>query len=161
MAKDQIRKIMTEALAVKDGKLLLGRKKRSFGKGKWLGFGGKLEPGESLAQGLRRECLEECNVKVKRFEERGVLVFHYIDDPEMEVHYFEMLEYEGEPKESEEMEVKWFDLNKIPYDKMFPNDRYWLPMFLKKEFFKGEFWFDKDYEITKHDIRKVSKKAKV
>ncbi len=145
MSKSKEKKLMTEALAVKDGKVLLGRKKRSFGKGKWLGFGGKIEKGESLENGLEKECKEECRVRVKQFEKRGVLTFHYIDDPEMEVHYYEMLEYDGVLCESKEMEVKWFDLSKIPYNKMFPNDRYWLPMFLKKEFFEGEFWFDKDY----------------
>jgi 8-oxo-dGTP diphosphatase/2-hydroxy-dATP diphosphatase len=155
MKKFKERKIMTEALAVKNGKLLLGRKKRSFGKGKWLGFGGKVEEGESLEDALKRECLEECSIKLKKFEKRGVLTFYYTNDPEMEVHYFEMLEYDGEPKESDEMEVGWFETDKIPYDKMFPNDYYWLPMFLKKEFFEGEFWFDKDYKIKKHKINKI------
>lgn len=34
--------------------ILLGLKKRGFGKGKWNGFGGKIEPGETIMQGAIR-----------------------------------------------------------------------------------------------------------
>lgn len=161
MKKDQSKKLVTEALIVENGKILLGKKKRKFGVGKWLGFGGKVEKGEKVEDTLIRECCEECGIKVKEFKKRGILTFYYENDPNMKVHYYEILKYTGKPQDSEEMKVKWFNLDKIPYEKMFPNDRYWLPMFLKKEFFKGEFWFDKNYEITKYDIRKVSKKTKI
>lgn len=161
MKKDQSKKLMTEALIVENGKILLGRKKRKFGVSKWLGFGGKVEKGEKIEDTLIRECREECGIKVKEFKKRGILTFYYENDPNMKVHYYEILKYAGKSQDSEEMKVKWFNLDKIPYEKMFPNDRYWLPMFLKKEFFKGEFWFDKNYGITKYDIRKVSKKTKI
>lgn len=35
-------------------KLLLGYKKRSFGKGKWTGVGGKVEPNETIIEGAIR-----------------------------------------------------------------------------------------------------------
>ena len=42
------KKIMTEAILQEDGKILLGRKKKKgFGHAKWIGFGGKIEKGES------------------------------------------------------------------------------------------------------------------
>ena len=34
-----------------DGRILLGRKRRGMGYGKWNGFGGKIEAGETM-----REC---------------------------------------------------------------------------------------------------------
>ena len=37
-----------------DKQILLGLKKRGFGEGKWNGFGGKVQPGESIAQGAIR-----------------------------------------------------------------------------------------------------------
>lgn len=141
--------IMTEALAVRNDSILLGRRKKNgFGQGKWLGLGGKVEKGETIEQGMIRECQEEANIKVLEFEKRGVLIFYYKDDPDMEVHYFEIIDYEGEPIDSHEMQVKWISVDKIPYEKMWPNDRYWLPMFLEKKYFEGEFYFDKDYKIT-------------
>ncbi len=151
MNKDK--KIMTEALAIKDGKILLGRRKKNgFGQGKWLGFGGKVEDGETIEQAMARECEEEANIKVTKAEKRGVLTFYYVDDPEMEVHYFEILDYEGLSTDSEEMKIGWFRIDEIPYDKMWPNDRYWLPMFLEKKYFQGDFHFNKDYCITDFKI---------
>jgi len=148
-------KIMTEALAVFDGKVLLGRrKKQGFGQGKWLGLGGKVEAGETIEAAMIRECFEEANITVTEYIERGELLFHYINDPDMEVHYYKILEYEGEISDSEEMEVKWVSIDKIPYDNMFPNDRYWLPMFLEGKYFKGEFFFDADYKISDYSINK-------
>jgi 8-oxo-dGTP diphosphatase/2-hydroxy-dATP diphosphatase len=146
-------KVMTEALARTKDFILLGRrKKQGFGSGKWLGLGGKVENGESIEEGMVRECREEANITVANFEKRGVLTFHYQDDPDMEVHYFEIIKYGGKPSDSDEMEVKWIALNKIPYENMWPNDRYWLPMFLDKKYFTGEFFFDKNYKITSYSI---------
>ena len=155
MNKSKDLKIMTEALAVKSGKILLGRRKKNgFGQGKWLGLGGKVEHGESIEQAMVRECEEEANIKVTDFVKRGVLTFYYTNDPNMEVHYYEIISYTGDPSDSDEMEVSWIDLKTIPYEKMWPNDRYWLPMFLKQEYFEGEFWFDEEYDITKHEIKR-------
>ena len=44
--------------------VLLGRKKRGFGEGKIVGLGGKVEPGETLAQAAVREVLEESGIVV-------------------------------------------------------------------------------------------------
>ena len=38
-----------------DGRLLLGKKLRGFGEGYWNGFGGKVEAGERIEAGARRE----------------------------------------------------------------------------------------------------------
>ena len=43
--------------------VLLGMKKKGFGVGKWNGFGGKVELGESIAQGAHRELTEEAGIK--------------------------------------------------------------------------------------------------
>lgn len=47
-------KLLTLVLVVQPGKVLLGMKKRGFGAGKWNGFGGKVEPGETIEAGARR-----------------------------------------------------------------------------------------------------------
>ncbi len=43
--------ILTLCLIVDDGRILLGMKKRGFGAGRWNGFGGKVEEGESIEGG--------------------------------------------------------------------------------------------------------------
>jgi len=37
-------------------------KKRGFGVGKWNGFGGKVENGETVFDGAMRELQEECSI---------------------------------------------------------------------------------------------------
>jgi 8-oxo-dGTP diphosphatase/2-hydroxy-dATP diphosphatase len=47
-------KIFTLVLVSKKCGILLGLKKRGFGEGKWNGFGGKIESGESVIQAAIR-----------------------------------------------------------------------------------------------------------
>ncbi|HBY09281.1 MAG TPA: hypothetical protein DEH22_16440, partial [Chloroflexi bacterium] len=44
--------------------VLLGYKKIGFGQGKYTGFGGKVEPGETVAEAALRELTEETSVTV-------------------------------------------------------------------------------------------------
>lgn len=50
-------KTYTLAFITKDGQILLGLKKRGFGEGKWNGFGGKTNSGETIANAAVR-CVE-------------------------------------------------------------------------------------------------------
>ena len=151
-----MKKIQTVGLIVENGKILLGMKKRGFGKGKWNGFGGNLEQGETPEQAMRREFFEEASVKVSKLREVGLINFSFTDDPvEPEVHFFEILKYHGDPTESEEMLPKWFDIADIPYDSMWPDDKYWVPLFLAGKSFRGNFLFGEKGEIIKYNIHEV------
>lgn len=48
------RKVLTLVIIRRGTEILLGMKKRGFGAGKWNGFGGKLESGETLLEGAKR-----------------------------------------------------------------------------------------------------------
>ena len=54
------KKILTLVFLREDGRVLLGMKKRGFGAGKWNGFGGKVETGETITEAAVREVKEEC-----------------------------------------------------------------------------------------------------
>jgi len=47
-------KILTLAFVRRKGEILLGYKKRGFGAGKWNGFGGKVEAGETIEDAAKR-----------------------------------------------------------------------------------------------------------
>lgn len=47
-------KLLTLVMVVQPGKVLLGMKKRGFGAGRWNGFGGKVQSGESIEDAARR-----------------------------------------------------------------------------------------------------------
>lgn len=67
--------VMTNCFIVDSGKVLLGLKKRGFGKGKWNGFGGKPQGNETIEQAARREVWEEVKIKLGGLEKVGILEF--------------------------------------------------------------------------------------
>lgn len=148
------KKLMTLCIVHMNSQILLGYKKRGFGAGRWNGFGGKVNPGEDISSAAARELTEECGVSASLFKQRGILHFLFQDkDYDIEVHLFEVNEIQGEPVETEEMRPQWFYKNEIPFDKMWPDDRFWFPYFFEDKNFEGEFVFlDEghllDYKIT-------------
>ncbi|MFZ3054514.1 MAG: NUDIX domain-containing protein [Minisyncoccales bacterium] len=146
-------KVLTLCLTLNDGEVLLGMKKRGFGEGRWNGFGGKVEKGETIAEGAKREMLEESGLLIEEMEERGWIDFHFMDTGKlMEVHIFDVLKYTGEPVETEEMRPQWFKLDQIPFENMWADDPYWFPLFLKKNKFRGRIIFKDNDEILSHEL---------
>lgn len=137
-------KPLTLCMVHQGNKILLGMKKRRFGAGRWNGFGGKLDVGETIEQAAIREMNEEVGIVPIDLEERGVINFEFENDNVvLEVHIFSVTKFTGEPVETEEMRPQWFDTDKIPYEQMWSDDIYWLPLFLQGKKFKGTFLFDK------------------
>ncbi len=97
-------KNLTLSFLFKDGQILLAMKKRGFGDGKWNGYGGKVEEGESIEEGAIREIKEEGNVKVQKedLENFGVIDFYFPDKPDwnQRVHIYKILKWEGKPEET-------------------------------------------------------------
>lgn len=139
-----MKKILTLCIVQDHPRVLLGMKKRGFGEGRWNGFGGKVDEGETIEAAALRELSEECGIAAKQMEKAGVLDFAFENEQkELEVHVFRVTAFAGEPMESEEMRPEWFHADEIPFDEMWPDDKYWLPMLLAGKKFKGRFLFDK------------------
>jgi len=124
-------------------------KKRGFGANRWNGYGGKLNEGESLEDAAIRELHEESGLKVRKdaLKKISEIDFLFVKKPEWDqcVHTFFVNEWEGEPKETEEMRPQWFDIGAIPYGEMWPEDKLWLPRAILGEKIKGKIYF-KDLE---------------
>lgn len=152
----------TLLLMIKDGKILLGEKKKGFGKGKLNGPGGKIEPGETPEQGMIRETREEVGVTPTKYKEMGIVEFieWYKGEEQKVIFYlYVATEYEGELKESEEMKPYWFDLKNIPYDRMFEDDSYWMPVVLAGNDVKAFFKYDKEWNMIEHEVKIIKKKG--
>lgn len=141
---------------VKDNKIMLGYKKRGFGKGNFLGIGGKVEPGESIEVAARREILEEVEVTAKSLQQKATLNFYFphIEDESwnQQVHAFILREWEGEPQETEEIRPQWFELSQIPYSKMWNDAHFWLPLILEGKVVAADFLFDENLKVIASNI---------
>jgi len=148
-----MKKILTLCIIHQQTKVLLGLKKRGFGAGRWNGFGGKIQNGETIDQAAKRELLEEAGIVVENLEQFGTLEFSWEGKPEiLEVHIFKARDFKGEPTESEEMKPQWFETDQIPFDLMWPDDRYWMHLFLENKKFKGKFLFGENDVVLEHNL---------
>ncbi|XP_051570043.1 oxidized purine nucleoside triphosphate hydrolase [Myxocyprinus asiaticus] len=149
-------KLLTLVLIVQPGRVLLGMKKRGFGAGKWNGFGGKVQTGETIEQAARRELLEESGLTVDTLYKIGNIKFEFIGETELlDVHIFRADTYKGEPAESDEMRPQWFDTDKIPFSQMWADDVLWFPLMLQKKKFLGYFKFQGHDVIVEHKLEEV------
>lgn len=134
----------------REDEILLAMKKRGFGVDKWNGVGGKLEPGESPEDAAIRECEEEIEVTPTVLTKVGEHHFFDLPDVEHYCHVYIATEWEGEPRETEEMRPQWFKLKDIPYKQMWPDDEVWVPVMLEGKLFKSIIVVDNDRLLECH-----------
>ncbi|MFD2255488.1 8-oxo-dGTP diphosphatase [Luteolibacter algae] len=140
--------IATLLFVVQGDKILLIEKKRGHGAGKVNGPGGKLDEGESPLACAIRETREELLIEVSDARKVAELWFQMSDYPSICCHVFMGGEYVGEPTETEEAVPFWADLADIPYERMWEDDRHWLPRILKGEILTGKFLFEGEKMIS-------------
>jgi 8-oxo-dGTP diphosphatase len=144
----------TVCFLIDNERLLLGMKKRGFGKGNYLGIGGKVEQGETVIQAAIREYQEEAEVTPEELQEVAVLTFLFSEKPDwnQEVHAFISYKWTGSPKETEEIAPEWFDKDKIPFDKMWEDNRYWIPQILSGNKVRATFLYDENLKVSERRI---------
>ncbi len=136
--------VTTVVFVVEDERTLLIRKKRGLGAGKVNAPGGRVEAGETPAAGAARELWEEVGLRAEGLCHRGVISFQFLDGYSTHMHVFRATDAHGTPVETEEAEPMWVPLDAIPYERMWADDREWLPRFLAGERFRGWGLFDGD-----------------
>lgn len=147
-------KIMTLVIINDGERVLLGMKKRGFGAGRWNGFGGKVEPGETIDAAAMRELREEVGIVPVGLHKAGLMDFRFDDDTDdIQVHLFCASSFIGEPQETNEMKPQWFSHSEIPFSDMWADDEHWFPYFLAGTFFHGTFRFKDTDTLLEHDIR--------
>jgi len=136
----------TLCFVVSDDEVLLIEKRRGLGEGWYNGPGGKREAGETIRECAIREVREEVGIDVDTpaLSKAGELTFRLDGDPQLHCHVFRTDRFDGEPRPSEEARPEWFALDEVPYDQMWDDDRYWLPLVLEDRTFRGWFRFDAD-----------------
>ena len=148
----QPEEVATLMFVIKNGRVLLIRKKRGLGAGKINGPGGRLEPDETPKECAIRETNEELIINPLNVRSAGELFFHAEDMPRIHGYIFVATDYEGTPSETDEAIPIWFNLSTIPFEEMWEDDRYWLPEVLNGQSVRGYFTFVNeqllDHEVT-------------
>ena len=148
--------VTTVVFVLEGDRALLIRKKRGLGAGKVNAPGGRVEAGETPAAGAARELWEEVRVRAGRLSHRGVISFQFLDGYSTHMHVFRATGAHGTAEETEEAEPLWVPLGAIPYERMWADDREWLPHFLAGERIRGWGLFDGD---TMLDFRLQTKEV--
>ena len=128
----------------KNGKLLLIHKKRGLGAGKINGPGGRIDPGETPRQCAVREVQEELCVTPTGVRKAGELMFQFTNGHSIHGYVFTATDCRGEPQETGEAIPIWTPVDQFPFDRMWEDDRVWVPHMLAGRRFKGRFLFDGD-----------------
>jgi len=141
--------------------VLLGEKLRGFGRGKIVGPGGHVEAGETDAEAAIRELAEETGVIASpdAVDRVATLRFRFPYDPssDADVAVFLVADWSGSPADSDELTVRWYDVDTIPLDRMWDDDRYWLPRVLAGERLTADFSYDeRGVLVVDHDIRAIA-----
>jgi len=140
----------TLVFVFRDDEILLINKKRGLGQGKVNGPGGKVDPGEIPEESAVRECREELHIEVDDLEYCGEHRFQFTDGYSIHVWVYRTRSFTGVPTETPEAEPLWTPIDNIPFDQMWEDDRYWLPMLIRGEKFQTRWIFDGDRMVDHH-----------
>ena len=146
--------IETLLYIIQGDRVLLIEKKKGLGKGLYNGVGGKVEEGETPLEAAIRECKEEIGVIPRDPEWMGILEFYNDGELYGYVHIFISRGFDGVPRESDEAKPVWFTMDSLPYDNMWEDDRYWLPLvLLQNRKIYARFDFEDDWgRLVKKEI---------
>lgn len=140
---------------INGNKLLLKEATRGISKGKWNGPGGKFEKGETAKQCAIRETLEETGIRMLRPFFHGKLYFFMDGKRKLSIEgfLFSTKRFSGRIRPSEEGPVRWFDIDKLPKERMWDDDQYWLNTMLSGKRFDAYIYYDKsNKKVTEYKI---------
>ncbi len=107
--------IAVDGVLIKNGKILLIKRKNEPFKGKWALPGGFVEYGERVEDAVLREFQEEVGIKAKIKKLLGVYSDPKRDPRGHVISVVFLLEAEGEPKAGDDAaDAKFFSLDELP-----------------------------------------------
>jgi len=130
--------------------VMLIHKKLGLGNGLINAPGGRIEEAETALEAAIRETEEETGITPIDPIQVGILSFQFIDGYSLKGYVFFAYDHTGEMQETDEADPFWADVNRIPYDKMWEDDQYWLPEALQGKNINGKFIFDDRTMLSKN-----------
>ena len=149
----------------KDGAYLMlhrVKKKEDINKGKWIGVGGRFEPGESPEDCVKREFYEETGLTLIDPKLRGVVTFAFAEDPTEYMFLYSADRFTGEmikEEDSPEGILRWVGKEEVLSLPIWPGDRILLRLLKENApFFSLKLCYRKDGSI--YDAELDGKKIK-
>ncbi len=130
---------------VKNGdKFLMFLKKKGLGEGYYNFPGGKVEENEKPCECALRELKEETCLEGKELEKVGEITYRLDGGEISQMSIYEIKKYGGVLCESDEGRPIWIE--EIPLNKMWEDDKVWIPMVTSGKKVKCEFLFSSDWK---------------
>ena len=121
------------------------KKKKDVNRDKWIGVGGKFEPGEDALACVLREVREETGYTMDRPRYRGLLDFTCPPWPPEQIHLFTCTEFSGTPHPCDEGELAWVPKDKIQDLPIWTGDKLFFRLLAEEApFFHLELYYDGD-----------------
>lgn len=121
------------------------KKKKDVNRDKWIGVGGKFEPGEDALACVLREVREETGYIMDRPRYRGVLDFTCPPWPPEQIHLFTCAEFSGTPHPCDEGELAWVPKDQIQDLPIWTGDKLFFRLLAEEApFFHLELYYDGD-----------------
>lgn len=112
---------------------------------KWIGIGGKFEPGESPEECALREVCEETGLTLLDWEYRGIVTFVSDEWGTEYMHLFWSNRFTGELKDCDEGVLEWIDKRELLTRNIWQGDKIFLrlldqrvPFFSLKLIYQGD-----------------------
>ena len=141
-------KLTTLCYLEREGEYLMLHRTKKEGdenRDKWIGVGGKFEPGESPEDCLLRECREETGLTLTRWRFRGIVTFISDVWPSEYMFLYTASDWTGELRDCDEGELEWIDKRTLYDLTLWEGDRIFLrlleqdaPFFSLKLVYRGE-----------------------
>ena len=109
-----------------------------------------MDPGETPLDAAVREFEEELIARPLDPRKRGEVAFQVTDGTAILIHVFLAEALDGEPQETDEAVPHWVPVDSVPYDRMWEDDRHWLPLLLAGRRFEARALFEDDALVSCH-----------
>lgn len=121
------------------------KKENDVNHDKWIGVGGKFEPGEMPEECVLREVKEETGLNLLDYKYRGILTFHANGWEDEYIHLYTSDAFEGELIECNEGTLEWVRKNEIEKLPLWEGDKIFLRLLAEeKRFFSLKLRYDGD-----------------
>lgn len=138
-------KLATLCYVRRQGKTLMVhriKKQNDMHQGKWNGLGGKMEPGETPEECVRREVREESGLELDDLVLKGFLTFpEFSKGEDWYAFVFTARSDHGDLIDSPEGHLEWIDNEKLIELELWEGDHFFFPWLERFGFFSAKFCY--------------------